>query len=132
MVDDFAELEQRQTIDRAQDGMRETPRRFHFEFLIAARAEAGIDGNHDGERQLRFAMEHRDLLRLAVFEDLEVILLQRRYRRATGVGHGGEDVHQLHVHFEGGWLFGLIVDCCCAVAASCREDAATCAGLGLR
>jgi len=55
-------------------------------------------------------MEHRDLLRVAVLEHLEIILLERGNRRSTGVGHGGEDVHQLYIHLEG--CVGLIVRVC--------------------
>ena len=53
-------------------------------------------------------MKDGDLLRLIVLEDLEVLLLKRRDRRAAAVSHGGEDVHQLYIHFEGcGGLFAL-------------------------
>jgi len=121
--------------------MREAARRFHFQLLIAARAEAGVDGHHNRKRQLRFAMKHRDLLRVAVFEYLEIILLERRDRRAAGVGHGREDVHQLYIHLEG--CVGLIVGVCgLRLAASGGwatpaggvwsarpEDAAPCSGL---
>jgi len=47
LIDDFAELEERETIDGAQDGVSEAARRFHFQLLIAARTEAGVDGHHD-------------------------------------------------------------------------------------
>jgi hypothetical protein len=77
-------LEERETIDGSQDGVSEAARRFHFQLLIAARAEAGVDGHHDGKRQFRFAMKYRDLLRVAVLEYLEIILLERGDRRSTG------------------------------------------------
>ncbi len=76
LIDDLAELKQRQAVDGTQDGMGKAARRFQLQLLIAARAQAGVDGDHDGQRQLRLAMEDRDLLRLAVLEDLEVFLLQ--------------------------------------------------------
>ena len=101
LVHDFAELEERQAVDRPQDGVGEAPRRLQFQILIVARAQAGVDGHHDRQRQLRLAMEDRDLLRLAVLEDLKVFLLQRRNRSTAGVGDGGEDVHQLDVDLEG-------------------------------
>ncbi len=51
-------------------------------------------------------MEDRNLLQLVVFENLKVFLFERRDWRTAAVGHGGEDVHQLYIHFEG-LLVGL-------------------------
>src|SRR5580698_11553653 len=100
LIDDLAKLKQGQPVNRAENGVRETACRFQLQFLITARAQAGVDGDNDGKRQLRLAMKDRDLLRLVVFEDLEILLLERRNRGSAAVRNSGEDVHQLHVHFE--------------------------------
>src|SRR5271157_2067519 len=101
LVHDFAELEERQAIDGTQDGMREAARGLYFKLLITTRAEAGVNGDDNRERQLRFAMKDRDLLRLVIFEYLEVLLLERCNRRSVAVGDGGKYVHQLDIDLEG-------------------------------
>ena len=77
LIDDLAELKQREAVDGTQDGMGKAARGFQLQLLIPACAQAGVDGHHDGKRQLGFAMEYGNLLRLAVFKNLEVFLLQR-------------------------------------------------------
>ena len=82
--------------------MRETAGRSQFEGKVLARAQAGVNGQHNRKRQGRFLVEDRDLLLLAVFPQLEVVFFQGGDRGATFVGHGDEHVHQLDVNFESG------------------------------
>ena len=48
------------------------------------------------------ALEDRDLLRAAIFEDCKIVSGQPADNRAILVGHVDEDVYQLHVHVERG------------------------------
>ena len=80
--------------------MDESPRSFEFEPDVFARAGAGINGEHDGQRQLRFFAEDGDFLCYAVFREAEVILGQIADGRAQLICNGDEDVHELNVDLE--------------------------------
>ena len=71
-LDCFAELVERQRVDRSKDRTRKSPGRRRFQRPVLSCAEAGIDGHHDRQRKRRLAIEYRDLLCLAVFLELEV------------------------------------------------------------
>ena len=67
---------------------------------ILARAQAGVDVEHDRKRQLRFFSEDRNFLGMTVFEYSEIILIKVGDRRAVLVGDGDEDIDQLDVNFD--------------------------------
>ena len=46
-------------------------------------------------------------LRHPIFEDFEIFFLQAGDGRAVGIGHGGEDVHQLDFDFDRGIVGAL-------------------------
>ncbi|MEZ5391980.1 MAG: hypothetical protein R2724_03685 [Bryobacterales bacterium] len=65
-------------------------------------ADAGIDEQADGERQIGLPAEILDLLRLAVLEDLEVVLGEAIDEQALLVPNGRKDVHDLNVDGDDG------------------------------
>ena len=75
---------------------------------VLAHAAAGVDGQGQVQRQLRLALEDRDLLRPSVLGDGEVVARQPAYDGAVLVGHIDKDVDQLHVHMEGELLCGEV------------------------
>jgi hypothetical protein len=69
-------LQQAHLVLRAQDGVGEAPRRVRLLRHILAHAAAGVDGQRQVQRQLRLALEDRDLLRPAVLGDAKVLARQ--------------------------------------------------------
>ena len=67
---------------------------------FAGHAEAAIDAERDGQRKLAGG-KGRDLLRRAVFEDLEIGLAEAGDRLALRVGDRGVDLDQLDTRGEG-------------------------------
>ena len=100
-ADDFAELIKRQGVNGTEDGASETPRRGQLQRKVLARTEAGIDRQNDRKWQSGFFIEDRNLLRPAVFEQVEVVFLQAGDGCSVLICDGHKDVHQLDVDFEG-------------------------------
>src|ERR1700722_2323076 len=91
-IHSLAEFVKAKGIDRAQNGVGKAPGRGQFQGQIFTCAEAGVNVHYDGKRQRRFFVEHRDGLRRAVFEQLEIVFGQSRHGSAVIVGDGDEDV----------------------------------------
>jgi hypothetical protein len=64
-------------------------------------AGADVDQQADGQRQIGFAREVFDGLRLAVFEDREIVLGQVADQAAVLVMHRSQYVDQRNVHGDG-------------------------------
>ena len=90
----------------AQQGVNEALGRALFEPKILERAAAGVDRQGQVQGYFRLALEDRNLLRPAVFHHLEIVPGKTADDGARLVGHVDEQVHQLHVHAEGGVLGG--------------------------
>ena len=75
------EFDQAHLILLAQQSVDEVLGRALFEIEILGRAAAGVDGEDEVEGQFRLALEDRNLLRMAVLEDLEIVFAQAAHNR---------------------------------------------------
>ena len=71
-----------------------------FDGHVLVHAAAGIDSQHNGQRHLRLAIKHRDLLRVAILGKGEIVPGESAYWRAVCVGYVDEDIYQLHIHMN--------------------------------
>jgi hypothetical protein len=71
---------------------------------VLAHAAAGVDGQRQVQRQLRLALEDRDLLRPAVLGEAKSSRVKPAYNGPVLVSHVHKDVDQLHVHVQSGFL----------------------------
>ncbi len=87
---------------RAKQGVGKTLGRGSFLAHILFHAAAGIDGQGNGQRHGRLALEQSDFLRTSILGDGEIVLGEVAYDGAIGVRHIHEHVHQLDVHVQRG------------------------------
>ena len=97
-------LEHAHLVLRAQNRVREAPRRGRLFAHILVHAARCVDGQRQIQRQLRLPLEDGDLLRAAIFEDGKVVAREPAHNGAVLVRHVDEDVDELHVHVERGRL----------------------------
>jgi hypothetical protein len=91
-------LQQADLVLPAQQRMNKLPRRILLQRQIFVNAAAGVDRQHQVQRQLRLPLEDGDALRPAIFGHGKIVLGQPADNRPCGVGDVGEDIHQLHIH----------------------------------
>ena len=78
--------------------------RQEYERLIAERDRVRglhLIGSDPLPLQVRLAREVTNLLRLTIFEDLEVVLFQIRHQRAALIVDSAKNVDDIHVHLDG-------------------------------
>src|SRR5581483_2076225 len=76
LTDDFAEIVQRQGVNRADYGMGKAAGGGEFERKIFTSAQAGINVEHDRKRQFGFFSKDRNFLQLAIFKHSKVFFGQ--------------------------------------------------------
>src|SRR6185437_3234177 len=89
---DFADTVDGHGVLRAQDRVGKTPRGVQFKWQISARAQAGVDFKSNREWERGFLGKNGNLLRIAVFEDLEIVFEQVSNRRTARIRHRDEDI----------------------------------------
>ncbi len=82
---------------------------FHLEHALLA--AAGIDQDAERQRQIGFGFKVLDGLRLAVFENVEIILGQAGNQGAALILHVEEELHDLDVDLQGlgSLVLGLVL-----------------------
>src|ERR1044071_197779 len=105
-ADDLAELEDRQAIHRTQNSFNKTPGRGQFQRQVFTRAQASINAENNGQRKFRLFVEDRNLLRVPIFFEHKVFLLEASDRRSAVISHGHKDVYQPDIDTDGGIVLG--------------------------
>ena len=82
------------------DVLEERRANFFLHVEDAHLAAAGIDQDAEGQRQIGFGLEILDGLRLAIFEDFEVVFGEVGDQRAVFVFDVEEELHDLDVDLE--------------------------------
>src|SRR5262249_30087997 len=81
--------------------IEEFDRSFFLKPQFVANAAAGVHEQRDRQGEVRFTAEVRDRLSSIVLEDLEVFLLEVRYKLAFPVRDGKQDVNQVDLYRNG-------------------------------
>ncbi len=97
----FPKADQERQILLPQHVPEELRRRAAFDIDEVALAPADVHQQADGQRQIGFFGEILDRLRLAILQNSEILLLQAGNQRALLVPDAGQNVHQVHIHFNG-------------------------------
>ena len=95
-----AEAIHRHGVNRAQNGVRKALGRSLLQRQVVPRAEAGINGQRDRQRQRGFPVEDGDLLFVIVFFQNEVFLLEPADGSSLRVSDGNEHVDQIDVDVQ--------------------------------
>src|SRR5262249_52295847 len=93
----------------AQDLAQKFTANFLFHVEHTGLATAGIDQNAQSQRKIRLRGKILDGLRLAILQNLKIFLLETGDQSSFLIPHIEEELHHIHVDFQGGRSLVLIL-----------------------